>query len=31
LHLVSGAGRLFRIVDYEDATVALDTALATAP
>jgi protein SCO1/2 len=31
LHLVSGAGRLFRIVDYDDATLALDTALATAP
>ena len=31
LHLVSGAGRLFRIVDYDDATVALDIALATAP
>lgn len=31
LHLVSGAGRLFRIVDYDDATRALDTALATAP
>jgi protein SCO1/2 len=31
LHLVTGSGRLFRIVDYEDATVALDTALATAP
>jgi protein SCO1/2 len=31
LHLVSGAGRLFRIVDYDNATLALDTALATAP
>jgi len=31
LHLVSGAGRLFRIIDYDDATLALDTALATAP
>ncbi|MDP4613595.1 MAG: SCO family protein [Limnohabitans sp.] len=31
LHLVGGAGRLFRIVDYDDATVALDIALATAP
>jgi protein SCO1/2 len=31
LHLVSGAGRLFRIVDYDDASRALDTALATAP
>jgi protein SCO1/2 len=31
LHLVSGAGLLFRIVDYDDATRALDTALATAP
>jgi protein SCO1/2 len=31
LHLVSGAGRLFCIVDYDDATVALDIALATAP
>ena len=31
LHLVSGAGRLFRIVDYVDATVALDTALANSP
>ena len=31
LHLVSGAGQLFRIVDYDDATVALDIALATAP
>ena len=31
LHLVSGAGRLFRIVDYDDATLALDTALVNAP
>lgn len=31
LHLVSRAGRLFHIVDYDDATVALDIALATAP
>jgi protein SCO1/2 len=31
LHLVSGAGRLFRIVDYDNATLALDIALATAP
>lgn len=31
LHLVSGAGRLFRIIDYDDATLALDTALAAAP
>ena len=31
LHLVSGAGLLFRIVDYDDASRALDTALATAP
>jgi protein SCO1/2 len=31
LHLVNGAGMLFRIVDYDDATLALDTALAAAP
>jgi protein SCO1/2 len=31
LHLVTGPGMLVRIIDYDDATLALETALAASP